>query len=1063
MTHSYAPNDSAPAANSAAPPITAGQYWRSLDELARTPEFEEMLHREFPQNASQWNDAVSRRRFLQLMGASIALAGLNGCSQPPDEKIVPFVDAPEGIVPGKPLYFATAMPLGGYGLGLLVQSHMGRPTKVEGNPEHPASLGATDIFAQASILGLYDPDRSQTVRYLGDISNWATFLTRIRERADALRAAGGAGLRLLTGSVTSPTFIGQMQALLKDFPQARWHRFDPLGDDNARAGARAAFGEEVHTVYRFDRANIVVALDVDFYTELPGSVRYAHDFMSRRKVYETGGRMNRLYTIASSPTLLGTSADHRLPMRSSDVEGFVRELARRLNVPGVADGEATLTSFEQAWLDALLADLQAEDNQASSLVVAGPSQPAAVHALVHAINVTLGNVAQSADAESGTVLFTRPIDAEAGTPGTLRELVDDIAAERVELLLILEGNPIYTAPANFKLEELLLSKKQMIRVHLSQHFDETSRLCHWHIPAAHYLESWSDVRAIDGTVSIIQPLIAPLYGGRTAHELLTVLSDRPELSSHQLVQQHWETQWSARGGQGTFAAFWQQALHDGLIPETEAEVLTPQLALMDDPTARAGNSESQLEIVFKADPTIRAGDFANNAWLQELPKPLTKITWDNVAQVSPVTAVSLAVVNGDLVTLRYRGAEVQAPVWITPGHADNSVTVFFGYGRSSAGSVGSGVGYNAYALRHSDSPWFGVGLEVEKTGEQHVIATTQHHWSMEGREIVRFGTQAEYAADEHFLQDPHDVQELPSLYPEYNYEHDKFGEDNHAYRWGMAIDQTACMGCNACVVACQSENNIPVVGKEEVLRGREMHWLRIDRYYYSGVDEGVSDVLPIPTNPETLFQPMLCQHCEKAPCEVVCPVAATLHDSEGLNVMVYNRCVGTRYCSNNCPYKVRRFNFFQYADLETPSLKLMRNPDVTVRVRGVMEKCTFCVQRISHARIEAKKQDRPIQDGELVTACQQACPTGAIVFGDLNDRTSRVYKLKQEPLNYGVLADLNTQPRVTYLGRLMNPNPALVAIEAKQFGRHLPEHKKHDPLGHETHEAADEPAHRKET
>ena len=1027
-----------------------GQYWRSLDELEPTREFEEALHREFPRNASEWHDPISRRKFLTLMGASVALAGLNGCGEPPAEKIVPYVDAPEGIVPGKPLYFATAMPLNGYGLGLLVENHMGRPTKVEGNPDHPASLGATDIFAQASILDLYDPDRSQTVRYLGDISTWGQFLTRIRERAASLRANGGAGLRILTGTVTSPTLIAQVQSLLEEFPQARWHRFDPLGGDNVRAGAQAAFGQEVNTVYRFDRAKRVVAIDVDFFTDLPGSVRYARDFMSRRRAYEGDGAMSRLYTVFCTPSLVTSTADHRLPVRPSEIEAVVRQLAQRLEVPGVAGGESTLTPFQQQWIDALAADLQDEENRGASLVVVGASQPAAVHALAHGINNVLGNV-QTPDGETGTVFYTAALDADAGDRGTLEELANDIAADQVELLLMLDGNPVYTAPADLKFGELLLAKKQLLRVHLSQHFDETSRLCQWHIPAAHYLESWSDVRAYDGTTTLIQPLIAPLYGGRTAHELLTALTERPELSSYQLVQQHWEEAWKSRGASGEFVDFWEQSLHDGVVSETAAERISPALALTDTPSATAQTATRELEIVFKPDPTIRAGEFANNGWLQELPKPLTKITWDNVAQMSQATAEELNVANGDVVTLRLGDAQVKAPVWITPGHADGAVTAYLGYGREHAGRVGSGVGFSAYALQHSDNPWFATGLRVGKTSDRHTIATTQNHWSMEGREIVRFGTLAEYEHDPKFLQEPHDLHELPSLYPEYNYERDRWGEDIPAYRWGMAIDQTACMGCNACVIACQSENNIPVVGKDEVLRGREMHWLRIDRYYYSGVDEGVSDQRPPAANPETLFQPMLCQHCEKAPCEVVCPVAATVHDSEGLNVMVYNRCVGTRYCSNNCPYKVRRFNFFQYADQETPSLKLMRNPDVTVRVRGVMEKCTFCVQRISWSRIEAKKQDIAIGDGDVVTACQQACPTGAIIFGDLNDQTSRVYKLKKEPLNYGVLADLNTQPRVTYLGRLLNPNPDLLELEASEAGRHLPEHKKHDPLGHETH------------
>jgi molybdopterin-containing oxidoreductase family iron-sulfur binding subunit len=595
-----------------------------------------------------------------------------------------------------------------------------------------------------------------------------------------------------------------------------------------------------------------------------------------------------------------------------------------------------------------------------------------------------------------------------------------MAAGRVELLVIIGGNPVYTAPADLRFAEHL--GKVGTRVHLSLYDDETSALCHWHIPEAHYLESWSDTRAYDGTVSIVQPLIAPLYNGKSAHELLAVLIDQPNRSDYDIVREHWQNQHSSGTlptvTQQSFEQFWRTALHEGFIAGTASAAKRLALKtdwMTSDSGLRTPDSSQSLEIIFRPDPTIYDGRFANNGWLQELPKPLTKLTWDNAAMVSPATARRLGLssttgwrggehgtIYTDIVELEYRGRTVRAPIWIVPGHAEDCVTVHLGYGRTQAGKGGTGVGFNAYALRLSDAAWFGPGLTLRKTDERYPLACTQFHHNIEGRDLVRSTSLEEYRQHPAFAQEGHESARNPSLYPKDEYP---------GYAWGMAIDMTTCIGCNACVVACQAENNIPIVGKTEVMHGREMHWLRIDTYH-----KGDS------ANPETYYQPLPCMHCENAPCELVCPVAATTHSAEGLNDMVYNRCVGTRYCSNNCPYKVRRFNFFQYADWDTPSLKLLRNPDVTVRSRGVMEKCTYCVQRISRARIEAEKAGRPIRDGEIVTACQAACPAQAIVFGNINDPNSRVSQLKAEPRNYGLLAELNTQPRTTYLAAIRNPN-----------------------------------------
>lgn len=983
------------------------QYWRSLEELAETEEFQEFLHREFPQQASEWLDPVSRRQFLKLMGASLAFAGLNACARPSDEKIIPYVRPPEEIVPGKPLFFATAMSLGGFATGLLVESHMGRPTKIEGNPDHPASLGATDVFAQASILTLYDPDRSETVTYRGEIRPWEVFLAEFRKVLAEHRKTQGARLRILTETVTSPTLAHQLRSLLTVFPSAKWHQYEPVGRDNVRAGAKLAFGEYVDTQYHLDRAKVILVLGSNFFTCDPGSLRYIRDFITGRRMPLGEGQMNRLYAVECTPSPIGAIADHRLPLQAGEIEGFARTVAMALGIEvgSLSPGNPpfTLSPNFTRWIDALVRDLQ--QHRGASLILVGPEQPPVVHALAHAMNHTLGNIGQ-------TVIYTDPVEANPmDQMASLRELVRDMDQGLVDLLVILGGNPVYTAPADLRFGEGLM--KVGFSIHLSLYEDETSALCHWHIPEAHYLESWSDTRAYDGTITIVQPLIMPLYGGKTAHEVLAAFTDKPEQTSYDIIRNYWKSQRTS----GDFEQFWRIALNAGFIPDTalppKSVSLKPdwvQRAVEMQKPASPGTGPASLEIVFQPDLCVWDGRFANNGWLQELPKPLTKLTWDNAALISPATAERLGLSNEDLIKLIYRGRVVNAPVWIMPGHADNSVTVHLGYGRTRAGRVGTGQGFNAYALRPSDEPWFGYGLEIQKTDQRYPLACTQMHHSMEGRHLVRSAGLEQYRKNPNFVhKGESEVGPLPSLYPEYEYK---------GYAWGMTIDLSACVGCNACIVACQSENNIPIVGKDQVIKGREMHWLRIDRYYAGGLD-----------NPETYYQPVLCMQCEKAPCEVVCPVAATVHSAEGLNDMVYNRCVGTRYCSNNCPYKVRRFNFLQYSDWTTPSLKLLRNPDVTVRSRGVMEKCTYCVQRINEARIEAEKEGRQVRDGEILTACQAVCPADAIVFGNINDPNSRVSKLKAEPRNYGLLAELNTQPRTTYLAAIRNPNPEISKTE----------------------------------
>jgi molybdopterin-containing oxidoreductase family iron-sulfur binding subunit len=1023
-------------------------YWRSLEELAQTPEFQELVEREYPGQAGEWTGPVNRRHFLTLMAASLGLAGIGGCSPraAPRQRIVPYVRQPEGLVPGKPLYFATAMPLGGDAMGLLVKSHEGRPTKVEGNPDHPNSprplgspqrvkFGVTDVFAQASILTLYDPDRSTYVSHLGTpttFERFVAFFTQMLNRRGA-DAARGLRIRVLTETVTSPSLARQLTLLQQAFPQAKWHSFDPVGHENAKLGSQTAFRQIVYPRYDLEKADRILSLDADFLNCGPGHVRLLHDFALRRRVRQgLTGNMNRLYVVESTPSGTGAIADHRLPLRSADIEGFARLLAARLNRERFGQlGENVWTSFPSGWIEAVANDLQ--QHRGRSLVIAGERQGPLTHALAHVLNQYLEDVGQ-------TVTYVGPVET---TPsgGGVKELAEAMGGpDPIEVLVILGCNPVYAAPVDLRFAERM--SRVPLRIHLGLYQDETARLCHWHIPEAHFLESWGDCRASDGTVSIIQPLIAPLHGGKTAAELLanlivhivrqdtTAEADQssygivrdywrslftPQSRGHQEIRQEWERQGLANAFNGDFDTWWHKSLRDGVVAGTQLPAKTVNLDrnwLSQLPRTSATVADRDLEIVFQPDDALYDGRFANNGWLQELPKPQSKLTWDNAVYISPETAIRLGfagterpeLANGQMVELTYKGRKVDGPLWVLPGQANNSIMVNLGYGREHAGRVGTGVGFDAYRLRTSDEPWFSTGLALRLTGRRYELASTQHHHLLKDdlghdRGIIQSGT----------AQNPPRLERMVplSLYNDAEHLH-------AANQWGMVVDLSLCTGCSACVVACQAENNIPVVGKDQVMRGREMHWLRIDNYYQGDR-----------ANPRTYFQPMMCQHCENAPCELVCPVAATTHSDDGLNEMTYNRCVGTRYCSNNCPYKVRRFNFLQYSDFTTDLLRMLRNPEVTVRSRGVMEKCTYCVQRIRIGQIAAELENRPIRDGEIVTACQAACPAGAIVFGDLADQSSNVARLRAESLDYAVLEELNTRPRTNYLAAMKNPNPDL--------------------------------------
>ncbi len=987
--------------------LTGRTWWRSLEELAGTPEFKTLLEREFPRHAAEWEDGLSRRRFLELVSASLALGGLAACTRQPREQIIPYVKQPEEVVPGRPLFFATAFPLAGYATGLLVESHEGRPTKIEGNPENPSSLGATDALAQASVLGLYDPDRSQTILEFGRVRTWNALVDAVGAKMIPIRGLKGEGLRILTGAVTSPTLADQLRSLLASLPKARWHQWEPAGRSRVREGARIAFGAPLEIRYDLEKADVLVTLDADPFVEGPGRLVSARQFARRRRAQavDRSAPGVRFHSVETTPSASGVLADHRLTLAPRNLPAAAAALAAAVGVPGVPAPSAP-DERTRAFFEAAAADLKRSAGRGA--VVAGEYAPPGVHALALAINQRLGNLGTA-------VLTTDPVEAAPFEgAASLRDLAADMQAGKVDLLVILGGNPVFDAPADLDFASAL--KAPGLHVHLSLFEDETSAYCQWHVPETHYLETWGDLSGHDGTAVIQQPLVEPLYGGKSPLEVLYLLSvagtqapttKRPM----EIVKAYWQ---KTRGG-ADFESFWRKSIHDGFVAGTSLPHKAVPLASAAAAEALAALGETGrsfapagegLEILFRPDPALFDGRFANNPWLQELPRPLTKLVWDNAAHLSIATAQKLGVRTGDVVALAIGPRTVEVPAFVLPGQPDGTVTLHFGSGRTRAGRVGSGVGVDVYRLRTTAGLWEATATAAG-TGRPYDLVTTQHHFNMEGRNLVRSGTVEEYRKNPGFVAamdepGPKNV----SLYPGFEYKH-------HA--WGMSVNLSACTGCNACVVACTSENNVPSVGKDQVRRGREMQWIRIDRYY-----EGPPD------NPVALNQPVFCMHCEKAPCEVVCPVGATTHSEEGLNEMAYNRCVGTRYCSNNCPYKVRRFNFYDYnTDKWLPSLTAAANPNVTVRTRGVMEKCTYCVQRINRARIDAERGNRPLRDGEIVTACQQVCPTEALVFGDINDPASKVTALKKESLNYELLPTLDTRPRTTYLAKLSNPNPAL--------------------------------------
>ncbi len=1094
---------------------TGRQLWRSLDELADTGEFREFLQREFPAFASELSDP-SRRNFLRVMGASLALAGaatLPGCRRP-EHHIMPYGRQPEDVIPGTPLYYATAMPLPGGGAeGLLVESHVGRPTKLEGNPLHPVNQGRSSAWAQASVLNLYDPDRLKRPTKMGEgervDSSWREFESFVGPHFAQFDQNRGAGLVFLVEKTSSPSRDRMRDQIMQRWPQAQWLPYEAIDNEAAREGASIAFGSPMTAQYDLAKAKVIVSIDDDFLGGEGATLPNSRGFAAGRRVTSThgdGSEMSRIYAIESTMTLVGGSSDHRLRLKPSGVQSYVVALGKAIieRVGGAGYGPVTramsdrqddtaLAGLDHEWIDAVADDLLA--HRGECVVTVGPTQPAAVHAIVHAMNTALG--------ANGATVRMQPIgeDCAASSVASIQRLAQLINSGRIDTLVVLGANPVYNAPAELGLHQLWSRIPTSITLNVDD--DETGAMSTWQLNGAHYLESWGDVTAQDGTLSVVQPMIAPLFEGRSSIEFLSLLLGNDHPDGFEIVRATWRA--SAPGMQSladsAFEKRWNRALHNGFLEGTTSSGTSPNLnsgAVAQAITSLTPASSSGIEVIFMQDRTIGDGRWANNGWMQELPDPITKVAWDNPALMSAGLAKELGVVDGDIIEISVGGRSMQIPVFREPGMAPGTVTLTLGGGRERAGLLGTGIGFNTYLLRTTGAMRYATGATVTKIGGGHHVPCVQNHWAMEGRAILReFDVQAWRAEGDTVIDgkdsygNPRDLKfaervgalahtpEVKSMY-----------KDPHPYttspQWGMSIDLSTCSGCGACTVACQAENNIPVVGKYEVLKGREMHWIRVDRYFASddpahpdkfSLDFG--DAGPYTggrssDDVEMVVQPVACVHCEAAPCETVCPVNATVHGPEGTNNMAYNRCIGTRYCLNNCPYKVRRFNFFDYAtkrlngsyvgeellggvvknsQLIPPRLRekigegdgqvqtMQYNPDVTVRERGVMEKCTYCIQRINASRVETKLLGLDnIPDGFFQVACQQACPTESIVFGDIEDPLSKVRALRDDARSYLLLGYLNTRPRTTYMARLRNPNPRLREPILDPFEHHGADH-----------------------
>ncbi|MFO1488208.1 MAG: TAT-variant-translocated molybdopterin oxidoreductase [Verrucomicrobiota bacterium] len=1052
------------------------KYWRSTDQLADTPEFRQWMEREFPAGATEEMDGVSRRHFVKIMSASFMLAGVglasSGCRRPV-EKLEPFGKQPDNYVFGTSQYYATSMPSRGSAVPLVVRSYEGRPVKLEGNAQHPDSNGGTDRWTQASILGLYDPDRSRRFALGGNTATPESALDALSELSKKAQANAGAGLAFLLERSSSPSRARVQKLIAKKLPRARWYSYEAIDFDVHRRAASVAFGAPVKPYFKYDKAKVIVSLDCDFIGAEEDVHNNIRRFTEGRKIEKPEDSMNRLYAVEGLLSLTGSNADHRLRIPSSAIPQFAAALASEI-LAGVGitglDGIGSPAGVDAKWITECAKDLLA--HRGESLVVAGYRQPLVVHLIANALNSALGNVGKTVEFHA----------APSTGDGSISDLAASLNNGQVDTLVVLGGNPAYNAPADLNWSAAQAKAKSVIRLgyYEDETFEATKRAGDWHLPQAHYLESWGDAVTSDGTLVPVQPLIAPLFGGLTELEVLARIGGESVTSPHDVVRATF-----VEYAKGDLETEWKKFLHNGYLANSAARPVSFSLdrAAVIKGIADAKISvaaKDKLEVILFADYSVEDGRYNNNGWLQEMPDPVAKHVWDNVVLISRKTAAELGVQNGDMVSVKVGNGTATGPIWVQPGQADNVLGIALGYGREKSGRVGHGVGFNAYPLFTSTGGYISVGATVTKTGSTYDIACTQDHWSMEGRPIIREANLEQFRKHPKFAETL-DAEKPPVEAPMYPNPFDKAKEKAH-HQWGMSVDLNSCVGCSSCMMACQSENNIPIVGKDLVKRGREMHWIRIDRYYAGDPkknnflntykDESQQQFAEWIDDPQVVTQPMLCQMCESAPCENVCPVNATSHSEEGLNLMTYNRCVGTRYCSNNCPYKVRRYNYLDFnkrslKELKGPFypnaithstegkwdlltwlkspfepetgmrqsdewdlIKMSKNPDVTVRMRGVMEKCTFCIQRIEGAKIAQKAKAGPTGDvvvptDSFTTACAQACPAGAIVFGNILDPNSRVSKLKQQERDYSLLDFLLTKPRLTYLAKVRNPNPLM--------------------------------------
>jgi len=1005
--------------------LTQNTYWKSLNELAQNKEYQNFVDREFPENATELTDGVSRKGFLRVMGASIALAGFAACRRPV-QKILPYTKQPEDIIPGIPLYYATSMPFQGSLTGLVIENHEGRPTKIEGNDLHPSSGGNTNAYHQASILEMYDPDRSRGPLRKGERSTTDDFY----KFASDYFSDTNKKIAFISEANSSPTFNGLKEEALNKFSGAKWVTYEPFGEDNSIEGNNIAFGRRVRAHYNFLNADVVVSLDDDFLAPVhPNNVEYAKQITSRRKVTSTEDSMNRIYAVENGFTLTGSFADHRKRIKASEIADFANALAATLStrISGLNRFSTISNKFiDTEFVTALADDLAAHAGRTA--VSAGFDQAPEVHAVVAAINSALNNIGTTVN------YLAVPHFDNQNNKSAFTDLVSEIASDDYDAVVIIGANPVFTAPSDLDFATAISKASEVF--HLSTYVDETGLAASWHLSRTHFLEAWGDGYSFSGARSVIQPQIQPLHDSVSEIEFLGAIVSNGKASGYDLVRETFNSFYARN-----FENRWLDILHDG-IDVTDGFTVSnrPIRSVAPAPSTKV----NEIEVVIKADNSIYDGRFANLGWLQELPDPISKITWDNAALLSPATAKTLGIVNNDVLNISVNGTNIQVATWIQPGQADDSITLNVGYGRKGIGRVAdisstssqlfdssmTSGGVNVFPIRSTASMLFAQAA-ITSTGNTYPIASVQDHHSLEDRDMYRQATLKKYqekpdyasfkAIHKYAVPGMKEAAALGEDQPIslFNEQTATEGEP----QWGMAIDLNSCFGCGVCIIACQSENNIPVIGKREVDRGREMHWIRADRYYVGDIND-----------PQAVHQPVPCMHCELAPCEQVCPVAATTHSDDGMNQMIYNRCIGTRYCANNCPFKVRRFNFFNYpkeylTSGEDPDIiQMAMNPEVTVRFRGVMEKCTYCVQRVNRAKINTKIETgfpKPA-DGSIQTACQQACPADAIYFGDLTDETSEVVAMKRNERNYLMLEELNVRPRTSYIAKLTNPNPALV-------------------------------------